>query len=93
MGPFRKTSGRKYSQSRFSHREGGREEGERINGSLVIHTDIGISELDHKLFEETFNQRRVKNRRSGDSQNFLELRINPTGPERPRTPWCPLGLV
>lgn len=57
-------------------REGGRR---RRSGSLVIDAGIGVSELGHKLFEETFNQRRIKNRRNGDSQNFLELRMNPAG--------------
>lgn len=76
MGPFRKTSGRKYSQSCFRHREGG---GGSISGSLVIHTDVGISEQEYKLLEESFNHRRV-NRRNSTSQNFLELRMNPAGP-------------
>lgn len=44
----------------------GRVGGRRRSGSLVIDPDAGVSELGHKLFEETFNQRRVKNRRNGD---------------------------
>lgn len=71
-------------------REGGRG---RISVSLIIHTDIGISEQEHKLFEEPFHHRRVRSRRNGELQNFLEFTMNPAGPQRPRALWCRLGLV